>query len=158
MKPKINMIAVLFFLTLALTSFCALTLIAYSADEVLTPEKLCGIWEGTFSFSTRDLPRVSSRSKLLITNNLNGIFVYGTTYLSSTRILDGQGEIVNNQLLMREKVLTRIKLKMNENNMLEGEGVTNSLDRGYLIKLKKVRELNDEEKQKTLEELVGLLK
>ena len=148
----------LFLMTVAITLFFALLSIAYSADEVLTSEKLCGIWEGYFNYQPRfGVPRTSS-SRLLITPNLSGIFFYRSQYDSYVKFLDGQGEIVNNELVMREKVLIRIKLKMDAKNILEGEGTTDDLNKGNLTKLKKVRDLTDAEKQKTLEELAGLMK
>ncbi len=118
-------------LTFSLALLFALASITYSADEVLTPERLCGIWEGTFTYQDRYLARAGYNSKLLITQNLNGVFCHNVYGLSSTRILDGQGEIINNQLIMRQlimsdRVVERIKVNMNSKNMLEGEGYTHN--------------------------------
>jgi hypothetical protein len=145
-------------LTFGLALFFALTSVAYSADEVLTPDKLCGIWGGKFYFQAQGVHNIAD-GKLLITQNLNGAFYFiNQVGRSSMRILDGQGEIVNNQLLMRDRVAQHIKINMNEKNLLEGEGTALFGSKGDLVKFKKVRDLTDEEKKWTLEELARLLK
>jgi hypothetical protein len=136
----------------------ALTSIAYSADEVLTPENLCGIWGGKFYFQAAGVHN-NADGKLLITQNLNGAFYFiNQVGRSVMRILDGQGEIVNNQLIMRDRIASHIKINMNEKKLLEGEGTALFGSKGDLVKFKKVRDLTDEEKKWTLEELAGLLK
>jgi hypothetical protein len=144
-------------LVLAMTLFIILCSFVYAAEEALTPEKLCGVWEGNLLISFRDNPtRFSCNSKLLITQNLNGFFAYTMMGSRSIRLLDVPGEIVNDQLLMRDRVTIKVKVKMNAKNMLEGEATPHSIT-GDLTKFKKVRDLTNEEKQLPLEDLKKLV-
>lgn len=162
----------LFILRFALGLFFTLTSITYSAEKAVTPENICGIWEGDFVFQSRGkgpglsgIVDVRRPCKLLITQNLNGVFVYTLEDQSAVvRILDCQGEIVHDQILMRKKenpYVIRIKAKITEQNTIEGEGEAIHkgclAKKGYLTKFKKVRDLTNEEKRLSLEELKKLI-
>jgi hypothetical protein len=145
------------FKTLSVSLFFALVSFYLSLDEDITPERFCGIWEGTFIDRPQGNPTPRYyKSKLLITQQLNGVFGYSVMGFTFIRIFDGPGKIVNNQLLLREKSRTdspEIKVKLTEGNMIEGEGVSLSLYRGKLIKFKKIRCLTNSEKRLSVEAL-----
>jgi hypothetical protein len=145
------------FKTLSVSLFFALVSFYLSLDEDITPEKFCGIWEGTFIDRLQGNPRPRYyKSKLIITQQLKGIFGYSVMDSTFIRILDGPGEIVNNQLLLREKTRTdsaEIKVNLTEGNMIEGEGVSLSLYKGKLTKFKKIRSLTNSEKRLSVEAL-----
>jgi hypothetical protein len=72
------------------------------------------------------------------------------------KFLDVPGEIVNDQLLMRDRISIKVKVNINAKNMLEGEATPHSIT-GDLTKFKKVRDLINEEKQLPLEDLKKLV-
>jgi hypothetical protein len=148
-------------LTSAMALFFALTSIAFSTDEALTPENLSGIWQGyghlTGGFGIKS--RVSC--KLLITSTLSSLLRCTAAGLNGQPEYDfDQGEIINNQLVVhdREKPdIIRMKANINSKNALEG---TIEIPRhfGDLLNFKKARALTDEEKQRPLSQLEGLVK
>jgi hypothetical protein len=148
---------------MAVVLFFALTSIAFSADEALTPEKISGIWQGAYNtISANDGYRYSTSCKLLITPNLNGIINSEAPWGGYSFIfgLNGQGDIVNNQLIIRDREnpsVIRLKAHITKKNHLEGDfqGIQS---KGDIVGCKKIRELTDEEKQWPLAQLEGLLK
>jgi len=142
----------------ALVFFFALTSIAYSADEALTPEKICGIWEGTLSLETPGYPRYFAPCRILFKPDLTGILRYNTPNAALKYVLDGKGDISNNQLIIRDREnpdIIRLKAYMTKKNLLEGN-FKGKLSSGDLSDLKKIKELKDEEKELPLSQLEGL--
>jgi|WetSurMetagenome_2_1015567.scaffolds.fasta_scaffold330912_2 hypothetical protein len=139
----------------------ALTSITYSAEEALTPENLSGIWQGyghlTGGFGIKS--RVGCRR--LITPTLSILFRCNSQGLNGRPEYDfDQGEIINNQLVVRDQEkpdIIRIKANINSKNALEG---TIEIPRhfGDLVNFKKARALTEEEKQRPLSQLEGLVK
>jgi hypothetical protein len=149
-----------FLLTLGLALFFALASIAYSAEEALTPEKLSGMWEGGYTFVFANTFSATSSCRALFTPNLNGIMRCRGQHGSFLFVFDGQGDIVNNQLIIRDQEMpntVRLKAYITSKNKLEGE-LKLPKSNGDLSGFKKIRELTDEEKQLPLAQLEGLLK
>jgi hypothetical protein len=150
----------LIFLTLAMALFFALTSIAYSADEALTPEKVSGIWEGSYYVTwSNDGYRHRFTCRILITPTLSGVLNCINLNQGSWQFDLSQGEIISNQLVMRDLKNTdtiRIKANITGKNILEGEfqGINN---KGDLFNFKKKRDLTAEEKQRPLSQLEGLV-
>ena len=155
----------LFFILAIALSF-ALTSIAYSADEALSPEKLSGIWRGDWkSDQFAQIQGVSTMPgpydcRILITASLNAVF-YCTHSLGGRTwdpILDGHGEIINNQLIIHDLAnpdKIRMKAYITSKNRLEGETYN---FKGALLNFNKIRDLTNEERQHSLSQLQNLLK
>jgi hypothetical protein len=151
----------IFFFTLALALVLSLASIGYAADEALTPEKLCGIWEGNYNIdSTRvGLPRYSAKCRILFKSDLSGIMRYNTVAGMYKVVFDGQRDINNNQLIIRDPEnpdIVRLKAYMTKKNKLEGE-FQGKVSFGDLVGFKKIRDLTDDEKQQSMEQLEILL-
>jgi hypothetical protein len=153
----------LFFLTLAMALSFALTSITFSADEALSPENLSGIWDGYGRVKGGSGYIIKYSCKILITPTLSGILRCATSnaYVGiGPEYYFDQGEIINNELVVREREkpdIIRIKANINSKNVLEGT-IRIPSHSGDLLSFKKNRSLTDEEKQHPVSQLESLVK
>jgi hypothetical protein len=144
-----------------------LTSLAFSEEEALTPEKVSGLWKGYWNSVKMAQAKFGSTTmvapyecRILITPSLNGIVNCRHAMATPWQlVLDGQGEIVGNQLVIRDRKdpsMIRMKAHITRKNRLEGE--CTEVYNGDLIRLEKIRDLKDEEKQQSLSQLEGLVK
>ena len=144
--------------------FFTLTSLAFSENEAMTPEKISGIWEGIYTYSPNigGTPFGRVRCLALFTPNLNGIMRWFPITGPDRFVFDGQGDIVNNQLIIRDRKnpdIIRIKAYITGKNRLEGDTkIPVHTPMSVINNFKKIRELTDEEKQQSLSQLEGLLK
>jgi hypothetical protein len=153
MKKGIFWVLTVFFLF-------ALTSLAFSEEEPMTPGKISGIWKGNYNYIPGGAPRQTCLCRAIFTPNLNGIMSCFGQGGQFDFIFDGKGDIVNNQLIIRYREnpnWIRIEARITKKNRLEGE-VHDDKRRGDIAGFKKIRELTDEEKQWPLSKLKGLLK
>ena len=149
---------------LAMVLFLTLTSVVYSAEEALTPEKISGIWKGYFLTIITSLGRAELSCRVLITPSLTGVVSCSGPAVGKWQdVLDGQGNIISNQLVILDRKnpdVTRLKAYITSKNLMEGDyqHLGNPDYKGNLIKFKKIRDLTDEEKQRPLSQLKGLLK
>ena len=151
---------------LTMVLFFTLTSLAYSSEKALTTENISGIWNGYFAVTLRGEGKAIGTCKILITPSLTGVVSCSSDKFGKWKdVLDGQGEIINNQLVIRDRKnpdIIRLKAYMKSNKVVEGDynhlyGTPRDY-KGDLLKFKKIRDLNDEEKQWPLSQLQGLLK
>ena len=145
-----------------------LTALAFSEEGAMTPEKVSGLWKG--QWNSNEMAKIKYGGsvmpapydcRILITPSLEGIVNCRHSAGASPwlLVLDGQGEIVGNQLVIRDRKdpnKIRMKAHITRNNQLEGE--CTEVYNGDLIKFEKTRDLKDEEKQQSLSQLEGLVK
>jgi hypothetical protein len=149
-------------MVLTLISLVIFSFPVYASEDSMTPENLCGIWEGNYVFipAGRELSQMNAAGKILITPDLRGLFSWNSYGYLWQEVLDGQGDINSNNLIIRDREnpdIIRVKANLTGNNKLEGEIQTKN-SKGSFSNFKKVRDLTSEEKQWSLSQLEGLIK